>query len=237
MSSKPKGSCTKSRVTNTSRCLWQSRALHAVPRLPHCCLLTCSLPTGHVHGVVVTVPEKTVNVKTGGNATLLCTYTSSQPLGNFFIQWSFYSAKESQLHTVRYLFITNIKFLKKLLHFVLLPSLKTQEAGNIHVPAFKTELQWNLGEMHQVSLGSQLLPAARTPAETYEKVPEGLERWTPCSKPQSVWWGAKFRCPTITQALLPWASSLFSCLADISFYCESCFPSETPLPMTLCSPT
>ncbi|XP_021261812.1 V-set and immunoglobulin domain-containing protein 1 isoform X1 [Numida meleagris] len=54
---------------------------------------------GHVCGVVVTVPEKTVNVKTGGNATLLCTYTSSQPLGNFFIQWSFYSAKESQLHT------------------------------------------------------------------------------------------------------------------------------------------
>ncbi|XP_010713680.1 V-set and immunoglobulin domain-containing protein 1 isoform X1 [Meleagris gallopavo] len=54
---------------------------------------------GHVHGVVVTVPEKTVNVKSGGNATLLCTYTSSQPLGNFFIQWSFYSAKESQLHT------------------------------------------------------------------------------------------------------------------------------------------
>ncbi|XP_031450352.1 V-set and immunoglobulin domain-containing protein 1 [Phasianus colchicus] len=57
---------------------------------------------GHVHGVVVTVPEKTVNVKSGGNATLLCTYTSSQPLGNFFIQWSFYSAKESQLHTIYY---------------------------------------------------------------------------------------------------------------------------------------
>ncbi|XP_042732799.1 V-set and immunoglobulin domain-containing protein 1 [Lagopus leucura] len=57
---------------------------------------------GRVHGVVVTVPEKTVNVKTGGNATLLCTYTSSQPLGNFFIQWSFYSAKESQLHTIYY---------------------------------------------------------------------------------------------------------------------------------------
>nr|AAD17523.1 ChT1 [Gallus gallus] len=57
---------------------------------------------GHVRGVVVTVPEKTVNVKTGGNATLLCTYTSSQPLGNFFIQWSFYSAKESQLHTIYY---------------------------------------------------------------------------------------------------------------------------------------
>ncbi|XP_064014957.1 V-set and immunoglobulin domain-containing protein 1 [Pogoniulus pusillus] len=55
--------------------------------------------TGHVSGVVVTVPEKTVNVTTGGNATLLCMYTSSGPLGNFFIQWSFYSAKESQLHT------------------------------------------------------------------------------------------------------------------------------------------
>ncbi|XP_071613591.1 V-set and immunoglobulin domain-containing protein 1 isoform X1 [Heliangelus exortis] len=55
--------------------------------------------TGHISCVVVTVPEKTVNVTTGGNATLLCTYTSSEPLGNFFIQWSFYSAKESQLHT------------------------------------------------------------------------------------------------------------------------------------------
>ncbi|XP_005419881.1 V-set and immunoglobulin domain-containing protein 1 isoform X1 [Geospiza fortis] len=54
---------------------------------------------GHSSGVVVTVPEKTVNVTTGGNATLLCTYTSSGTLGNFFIQWSFYSAKESQLHT------------------------------------------------------------------------------------------------------------------------------------------
>ncbi|NWX24139.1 VSIG1 protein, partial [Aegotheles bennettii] len=60
------------------------------------------LSTGHVSGVVVTVPEKIVNVTTGGNATLLCTYTSSEPLGNFFIQWSFYSAKESQLHTIYY---------------------------------------------------------------------------------------------------------------------------------------
>ncbi|NXX41585.1 VSIG1 protein, partial [Tricholaema leucomelas] len=57
---------------------------------------------GHVSGVVVTVPEKTVNVTTGGNATLLCMYTSSGPLGNFFIQWSFYSAKENQLHTIYY---------------------------------------------------------------------------------------------------------------------------------------
>ncbi|XP_014742045.1 PREDICTED: V-set and immunoglobulin domain-containing protein 1 isoform X2 [Sturnus vulgaris] len=58
---------------------------------------------GHTSGgVVVTIPEKTVNVTTGGNATLLCTYTSSGPLGNFFIQWSFYSAKESQLHTIYY---------------------------------------------------------------------------------------------------------------------------------------
>ncbi|NXJ50631.1 VSIG1 protein, partial [Spizaetus tyrannus] len=60
------------------------------------------LPTGHVSGVVVTVPEKTVNVSAGGNATLLCTYKSSGPLGNFFIQWSFYSAKETQLHTIYY---------------------------------------------------------------------------------------------------------------------------------------
>ncbi|KAJ7404123.1 V-set and immunoglobulin domain-containing protein 1 [Pitangus sulphuratus] len=57
---------------------------------------------GHVGGVVVTVPKQTVNVTTGGNVTLLCTYTSSAPLGNFFIQWSFYSAKESQLHTIYY---------------------------------------------------------------------------------------------------------------------------------------
>ncbi|NWW87336.1 VSIG1 protein, partial [Rhynochetos jubatus] len=57
---------------------------------------------GHVSGVVVTVPEKIVNVTTGGNATLLCTYKSSGPLGNFFIQWSFYSAKQSQLHTIYY---------------------------------------------------------------------------------------------------------------------------------------
>ncbi|KAM4661245.1 V-set and immunoglobulin domain-containing protein 1-like [Amazona ochrocephala] len=57
------------------------------------------LPTGHVRSVVVTIPEKIVNVTTGGNATLLCTYTSSGSLGNFFIQWSFYSAKETQLHT------------------------------------------------------------------------------------------------------------------------------------------
>ncbi|NXK02436.1 VSIG1 protein, partial [Herpetotheres cachinnans] len=57
---------------------------------------------GPVSGVVVTVPEKAVNVTTGGNATLLCTYTDSGPLGNFFIQWSFYSAKESQLHTIYY---------------------------------------------------------------------------------------------------------------------------------------
>ncbi|XP_062440630.1 V-set and immunoglobulin domain-containing protein 1 [Rhea pennata] len=52
-----------------------------------------------VSSIVVTVPQKTVNVTTGGNATLLCTYTSSAPLGNFFIQWSFYSARESQLNT------------------------------------------------------------------------------------------------------------------------------------------
>ncbi|XP_061214115.1 V-set and immunoglobulin domain-containing protein 1 [Neopsephotus bourkii] len=58
--------------------------------------------TGHVSGVVVTVPEKIVNVTTGGNATLLCTYTSSGSMGNFFIQWSFYSAKETQLHTIYY---------------------------------------------------------------------------------------------------------------------------------------
>ncbi|NXU48065.1 VSIG1 protein, partial [Turnix velox] len=62
----------------------------------------CLLSTGHVSSVVVTIPEKAVNVTTGGNATLLCTYTSSGPLGNFFIQWSFYSAKESQLHTIYY---------------------------------------------------------------------------------------------------------------------------------------
>lgn len=41
------------------------------------------------------------------------------------------------------------------------------------------------GREHQVSLGSQLLLVAWAPAETYEKVPKGLECWMPCSKPHS----------------------------------------------------
>uniref|UniRef100_A0A8C3C948 V-set and immunoglobulin domain-containing protein 1 n=1 Tax=Cairina moschata TaxID=8855 RepID=A0A8C3C948_CAIMO len=75
---------------------------YSIKRRIFCLCSPCLLPTGHAGSVVVTVPEKIVNVTTGGNATLLCTYASSQPLGNFFIQWSFYSAKESQLHTIYY---------------------------------------------------------------------------------------------------------------------------------------
>lgn len=97
--------------------------------------------------MVVTVPEKTVNVTTGGNATLVCTYTSSGPLANFFIQWSFYSAKESQQHTVRYLFIIKMIFKvslshhRLLLHLIVLSSLQTRGAGNVGVPTLKT-MDW-----------------------------------------------------------------------------------------------
>ncbi|XP_067405813.1 V-set and immunoglobulin domain-containing protein 1 [Emydura macquarii macquarii] len=55
--------------------------------------------SGHISGVTVTVPENTVNVTVGGNATLLCTYTTTGSLNSLFIQWSFYSAKEKQPQT------------------------------------------------------------------------------------------------------------------------------------------
>lgn len=64
-------------------------------------LSPCLFPAGHISGVTVTVPENTVNVTVGGNATLLCTYTTTGSLNSLFIQWSFYSAKEKQPQTVR----------------------------------------------------------------------------------------------------------------------------------------
>ncbi|XP_074864214.1 V-set and immunoglobulin domain-containing protein 1 [Carettochelys insculpta] len=56
-------------------------------------------PAGHISGMTVTVPQSTVNVTVGGNATLLCTYTTTGPMDSLFIQWSFYSAKEKQSQT------------------------------------------------------------------------------------------------------------------------------------------
>ncbi|NXD07615.1 VSIG1 protein, partial [Nothocercus nigrocapillus] len=55
-----------------------------------------------VSNIVVTVPQQTVNVTAGGNVTLLCTFTGYEPQGTVLIQWSFYSAKESQMHTIYY---------------------------------------------------------------------------------------------------------------------------------------
>uniref|UniRef100_A0A8C8RCR5 V-set and immunoglobulin domain-containing protein 1 n=1 Tax=Pelusios castaneus TaxID=367368 RepID=A0A8C8RCR5_9SAUR len=62
----------------------------------------CLFPTGHVSGMIVTVPESTVNVTVGGNATLLCTYTTEGLPNSLFIQWSFYSAQEKQHQTIYY---------------------------------------------------------------------------------------------------------------------------------------
>uniref|UniRef100_A0A7M4FWN1 V-set and immunoglobulin domain-containing protein 1 n=1 Tax=Crocodylus porosus TaxID=8502 RepID=A0A7M4FWN1_CROPO len=56
--------------------------------------------TGHISSVTVTVSQSPVNVTVGGNATLLCTYTTSQPLEKLFIQWTFYNAKEKQQSTI-----------------------------------------------------------------------------------------------------------------------------------------
>ncbi|KGL75941.1 V-set and immunoglobulin domain-containing protein 1, partial [Tinamus guttatus] len=55
-----------------------------------------------VSSIVVTIPQQTVNVTAGSNATLLCTFTGYEPQGNVLIQWSFYSAKESELHLIYY---------------------------------------------------------------------------------------------------------------------------------------
>ncbi|XP_026508877.1 V-set and immunoglobulin domain-containing protein 1 [Terrapene carolina triunguis] len=55
--------------------------------------------SGHISGMTVTVPQTTVNVTVGGNATLLCTYKTTGSLESLFIQWSFYSAKEKQTLT------------------------------------------------------------------------------------------------------------------------------------------
>uniref|UniRef100_A0A8C0J5A1 V-set and immunoglobulin domain-containing protein 1 n=1 Tax=Chelonoidis abingdonii TaxID=106734 RepID=A0A8C0J5A1_CHEAB len=58
--------------------------------------------SGYTSGVTVTVPQSTVNVTVGGNATLLCTYTTTGSVDSLFIQWSFYSAKEKQPQTIYY---------------------------------------------------------------------------------------------------------------------------------------
>ncbi|XP_053895008.1 V-set and immunoglobulin domain-containing protein 1 isoform X2 [Malaclemys terrapin pileata] len=58
--------------------------------------------SGHISGVTVTAPQSMVNVTVGGNATLLCTYTTTKSLESLFIQWSFYSAKEKQPLTIYY---------------------------------------------------------------------------------------------------------------------------------------
>ncbi|CAM4722904.1 unnamed protein product [Lepidochelys kempii] len=55
--------------------------------------------SGHISSVTVTAPQNMVNVSVGGNATLLCTYTTSGSVDSLFIQWSFYSAKEKQPQT------------------------------------------------------------------------------------------------------------------------------------------
>ncbi|XP_019377101.1 PREDICTED: V-set and immunoglobulin domain-containing protein 1 [Gavialis gangeticus] len=55
--------------------------------------------SGHISSVTVTVPQNPVNVTVGGNATLLCTYTTS-PLEKLLIQWTFYNAKEKQQSTI-----------------------------------------------------------------------------------------------------------------------------------------
>ncbi|CAM4602775.1 V-set and immunoglobulin domain-containing protein 1 isoform X2 [Lepidochelys kempii] len=55
--------------------------------------------SGHISSVTVTAPQSMVNVSVGGNATLLCTYTTTGSVDSLFIQWSFYSAKEKQPQT------------------------------------------------------------------------------------------------------------------------------------------
>ncbi|EMP35424.1 V-set and immunoglobulin domain-containing protein 1, partial [Chelonia mydas] len=54
---------------------------------------------GHISSMTVTAPQSMVNVSVGGNATLLCTYTTTGSVDSLFIQWSFYSAKEKQPQT------------------------------------------------------------------------------------------------------------------------------------------
>ncbi|CAM4616613.1 V-set and immunoglobulin domain-containing protein 1 isoform X4 [Caretta caretta] len=55
--------------------------------------------SGHISSVTVTAPQSMVNVSVGGNATLLCTYTTTGSVDSLFIQWSFYSAKAKQPQT------------------------------------------------------------------------------------------------------------------------------------------
>ncbi|XP_060105097.1 V-set and immunoglobulin domain-containing protein 1 [Heteronotia binoei] len=50
--------------------------------------------------VIVTAPENAVNTTTGGNITLLCTYTTQMEASDLFIQWFFYSAKEAKKNPI-----------------------------------------------------------------------------------------------------------------------------------------
>jgi len=57
-------------------------------------LATLTAVLGLVKGVIVTIPESSVNTTVGGNITLPCTYkTASAPA---MIQWNFYSAKHQK---------------------------------------------------------------------------------------------------------------------------------------------
>ncbi|XP_038603629.1 V-set and immunoglobulin domain-containing protein 1 [Tachyglossus aculeatus] len=58
--------------------------------------------SGSVTAVQVTVPVSVVNVTVGASATLLCTFTSTLPLSDAVIQWSFHHSSELQYATVYY---------------------------------------------------------------------------------------------------------------------------------------
>uniref|UniRef100_A0A8D0L1F4 V-set and immunoglobulin domain-containing protein 1 n=1 Tax=Sphenodon punctatus TaxID=8508 RepID=A0A8D0L1F4_SPHPU len=62
--------------------------------------LLCFIYSGPISSVVVTVPTSAVQTLVGGNATLLCTYTTSGQQSGMFIQWSFYSAKKKHPQTI-----------------------------------------------------------------------------------------------------------------------------------------
>uniref|UniRef100_A0A8D2KZN9 V-set and immunoglobulin domain-containing protein 1 n=1 Tax=Varanus komodoensis TaxID=61221 RepID=A0A8D2KZN9_VARKO len=55
-----------------------------------------------VNGLTLTVPQKTVSTRAGGNVTLLCTYQAPKLAPNVLVQWSFYSAKLKSTSLVYY---------------------------------------------------------------------------------------------------------------------------------------
>uniref|UniRef100_W5N8K1 V-set and immunoglobulin domain-containing protein 1 n=1 Tax=Lepisosteus oculatus TaxID=7918 RepID=W5N8K1_LEPOC len=63
-----------------------------------------SIFLGGTHLVIVTIPEKNINVTDGQSVTLLCTFTTTASETNLNIQWSFISSKDNcaQLHTIYY---------------------------------------------------------------------------------------------------------------------------------------